>query len=69
MRKNIFGTINLLLIIGAIIFIIFALNNPQFSFPFSNTITYLIYITYISITIVMGILYFKTKKGGAKQLR
>lgn len=64
MKNNKYGIICLILIIVAILFAAFALNNPQISFPFSNAITYLIYITYISITIVMGILYFKTKKGG-----
>ena len=63
MKKNIYGVVSLILVIGAIIFIVFALNNPQFSFPFSNTITYLIYITYIVLTIVMTILYLKTKGG------
>ena len=63
MKKNIYGVVSLILVIGAIIFIVFALNNPQFSFPFSNTITYLIYITYIVLTIVMIILYLKTKGG------
>ena len=63
MKNNKYGIICLILIIVAIIFVAFSLNNPQFSFPFSNTITYLIYITYISITILTGILYFKNKGG------
>ena len=63
MKKKIYGVVSLVLVIGAIIFVIFALNNPQFSFLFSNTITYLIYITYIVLTIVMTTLYFKSKGG------
>ncbi len=40
-----------MLIIG-ILFFIYALLNPEMSFPWKNSITYIIYILYIIITIV-----------------
>lgn len=45
-----------LLVIG-IIFIFYALNHPEVSFPWSNNITYIIYIVYLLL-----IVYFAIKK-------
>ena len=45
-----------LLVIG-IIFIFYALNHPEASFPWSNNITYIIYIVYLLL-----IVYFAIKK-------
>lgn len=45
-----------LLVIG-IIFIFYALNHPEASFPWSNNITYIIYIVYLLL-----IVYFASKK-------
>jgi len=45
--------ISIVMLLGAIVFIIFALNNPQASFPWSNTITYGIYIIYVIATVFL----------------
>lgn len=54
-------TATIMLIIASI-FIIIALNNPQASFPWSNTITYILYGLYVVIMIVLFIAPFKRKK-------
>ena len=50
----------LMLVIG-IAFVIVALNNPQLSWPWSNTISWTIYLTYIILMIVLFIAPFKKK--------
>lgn len=39
--------------IVAFIFIVFALNTPQASFPWNNEISYIIYVSYIVVTFIM----------------
>ena len=34
------------MLVGAISFLVYALNNPQASFPWNNEISYVIYILY-----------------------
>lgn len=48
--KRIIGAI---MAVAAIIFVIFALNHPEMSFPWSNTVTYGIYIVYSVVTAVL----------------
>ena len=50
----------LMLVIG-IAFVVVALNNPQLSWPWSNTISWTIYLTYIILMIVLFIAPFKKK--------
>ena len=50
----------LMLAIG-IAFVIVALNNPQLSWPWSNTISYIIYFTYIILTVILFVAPFKKK--------
>lgn len=45
-KSNLLLIIGLFMVMAAVCFVIFALNNPQSSFPWSNTITYGIYIVY-----------------------
>lgn len=49
--------IGLAMILIGIIFIFYALNHPEASFPWSNNITYLIYMVYLVLVI-----YFVSKK-------
>lgn len=52
MKTNrIFLIIALVMVIIAICFIIYALNNPQARFPWSNSITYVIYLIYAVVAI------------------
>ena len=54
--KRIFLVIGIAMLIFAIGFVIFALNNPQASFPWNNTITYSIYAVYLIVMVVSFIL-------------
>lgn len=40
----------------ALIFIDIAFGNPEFSFPWSNTISYIIYAVYIAVMIFLFII-------------
>ena len=41
------------MLIIAIVFIMFALNHPEKSFPWINTITWLLYGVYFLVTVVL----------------
>ena len=45
--------IGLIMLIIAIVFIMFALNHPEKSFHWSNTITWLLYGVYFLVTVVL----------------
>ena len=51
MKKSISRIIGLTMLIIAIVFIMFALNHPEKSFPWSNTITWLLYGVYFLVTV------------------
>ena len=53
MKKSISRIIGLIMLIIAIVFIMFALNHPEKSFPWSNTITWLLYGVYFLVTVVL----------------
>ena len=53
MKKSISRIIGLTMLIIAIVFIMFALNHPEKSFPWSNTITWLLYGVYVLVTVVL----------------
>ena len=58
MRKNKkYFKIGLAMLMIGIIFIFYALKHPEASFPWSNNITYVIYMAYLILTI-----YFISKK-------
>ncbi len=52
MKKNVSRIIGLIMVVVAIIFVVFALNHPEISFPWSNTITWLLYGLYAVVTMV-----------------
>ena len=45
--------IGVIMLIVAIVFIMFALNHPEMSFPLNNTITWLMYGVYFLVTVVL----------------
>ena len=47
--------IGVIMLLVAIVFIMFALNHPEKSFPWSNTITWLLYAVYFLVTMVLHI--------------
>ena len=53
MKKSTSRIIGLLMLIIAVIFIMFALNHPEMSFPWNNTITWLLYGLYVFVTVVL----------------
>ena len=53
MKKSISRIIGLIMLIIAIVFIMFALNHPEMSFPWNNTITWLLYGVYFLVTVVL----------------
>ncbi len=61
MRKKTSWTIGLIMLIAAIAFVIFALTHPTASFPWSNTITYILYIVYFIGVVVFLIFPFRKK--------
>ena len=50
MKKSISRIIGLIMLIIAIVFIMCALNHPEKSFPWNNTITWLLYGLYFLTT-------------------
>ena len=53
MKKSISRIIGVIMLIIAIVFIMFALNHPEKSFPWNNTITWLLYGVYFLVTVVL----------------
>ena len=53
MKKSISRIIGVIMLIVAIVFIVFALNHPEKSFPWNNTITWLLYGVYFLVTVVL----------------
>ena len=51
--KNISRTIGLIMVVIAIVFVVFALNHPEMSFPWSNTVTWALYSLYVFATAVL----------------
>ena len=61
MKKKTSKMIGVIMLIVAIAFVIFALTHPTASFPWSNTITYILYIVYFIIMVVFLISPFRKK--------
>lgn len=57
MKNKKYKKIAILMLVIGIIFIFYALNHPESSFPWSNNITYIIYMVYFIL-----IIYFVSKK-------
>ena len=53
MKKNTSKIVGLIMLIIAVAFIIFALNHPEMSFLWNNTITWLLYGLYFLVTVVL----------------
>ncbi|MBR5188893.1 MAG: hypothetical protein IKW17_01400 [Paludibacteraceae bacterium] len=60
MTKKISRIIGSIMLVIAIAFVVFALNHPEMSFPWSNTITWVLYGLYAIVTVVL--LVAPTKK-------
>ena len=53
MKKSISRIIGVVMLIVAFVFIMFALNHPEKSFPWNNTITWLLYGVYFFVIVVL----------------
>lgn len=53
MNKSISRIIGVIMLIVAFVFIMFALNHPEKSFPWNNTITWLLYGVFFLVTVVL----------------
>ena len=53
MKKSASRIVGLVMLIIAVAFIMFAVNNPEMSFPWNNTITWLLYGLYVFVTVVL----------------
>ena len=53
MKKSISRIIGVIMLIIAIVFIMFALKHPEKSFPWNNTIAWLLYGVYFLVTVVL----------------
>lgn len=53
--------IGLLLLVVAVAFVLFALSHPEASFPWSNGITYFLYLGYLLVMVVLLIAPFHKK--------
>lgn len=53
MNKKIARIIGLAMVVAAIAFVVFALNHPEMSFPWSNTITWSIYVAYALAAVIL----------------
>ena len=53
MKKSTSRIVGLVMLIIAVAFITFALNHPEMSFPWNNTITWLLYGLYVLVTVVL----------------
>ncbi len=51
----------ILMALAAVLFLLFALTNPQASFPWSNTVTYILYAVYLIVMAVLFGLSFQKK--------
>ena len=61
MKKNVSRIIGLVMVVIAIAFVVFALKHPEMSFPWSNTITWVLYGVYTVVTAVFLIAPVKKK--------
>ena len=55
MKKSTSRIVGLVMLIIAVAFIVFALNHPEMSFPWNNTITWLLYGLYVIVIVVLFI--------------
>lgn len=65
MNKRISRIIGLVMVIIAIVFVVFALNHPEMSFPWSNTVTWVLYGLYALVTVVLLIAPTKKKQANS----
>ncbi|MDD3241042.1 MAG: hypothetical protein PHW47_13400 [Lachnospira sp.] len=61
MVKRVSRVIATVMLVISVIFLWYALNHPEGSFPWSNTVTFILYGVYVLIMIFLFIAPFKKK--------
>lgn len=61
MTKKNSRIIGLIMLVVAVIFLVFAMGHPEMSFPWSNTVTYVLYIVYLITMVIFFVAPFKKK--------
>lgn len=61
MTKKKSRIIAMIMLVAAAVFVLYALNHPEGSFPWSNAITYTLYGVYLLVMLVMAAAPFKRK--------
>lgn len=62
MAKGIARIIGIIMLVAAVVFVAFALQNPEMSFPWSNIVIYVLYVVYLIVMVIMFIAPFKKRK-------
>lgn len=47
------------MLVAAIVFFLVALNHPEFSWPWNNTVSYILYSVYALVVIILFVISFK----------
>ena len=61
MTKKNSRIIGLIMLVVAVIFLTFAMGHPEMSFPWSNSVTYVLYIVYLVAMVFFFVAPFKKK--------
>lgn len=61
MSKKKSRIIALVMLVVGVVFIVFAMGHPEMSFPWGNTIAYILYIAYLLAMAVFFVAPFKKK--------
>lgn len=62
MKKKTSRIIAGVMLVVAVIFVLYAVNHPEYSFPWNNIITYIIYGVYAAVTAFLFVAPFKNDK-------
>jgi len=56
MKKSVFAVACIIMIIIAVCFVAFALGHPEMSWPWPNSVTYVLYTVYAVVVVVFFVL-------------
>lgn len=54
--RKVFGLIGIIMLAAAVVFVWFALNHPELSFPWQNSITFKLYGAYLTVMLICLVL-------------
>lgn len=62
MRRRVCAAVAGMMLLAAMAFVGYALQNPQAAFPWGNGVTYAIYAAYAAVMIGLAVAAIRTKK-------